>query len=106
LDISDHIPYGSGSAELDTEVPPSELAGVGRPDRSGALDVKLDSAKRSGGNEHPHLGFDGCAEMAARSHGGELLVFKLGDGIVEALVVLQLWLSFLRWWSSSGNLLR
>jgi hypothetical protein len=106
LDSSDHIPYGSGGAELDTAVPPSELAGVGWPDHPGALDAKLDGAKWSGGNEHPHLGFNGCRETAARSRGGELLVFKLDDGVGEASVVLRLRLSFLRWWSSLRNLLR
>jgi hypothetical protein len=106
MDGSDHIPYGSGGVELDTVVPPSELAGVGWPGRSGALDVKLDGAKWSGGNEHSHLGFDGCGETMACSHDGELLIFKLGDDVGEALVVLRLQLSFLRRWSSSRNLLR
>jgi hypothetical protein len=61
-----------------------ELLGPG----FGALDAKLEGAKWSGGNGHPHLGFDGCEEKAASSCGGQLLVFKLGDDVGGASVVL------------------
>jgi hypothetical protein len=67
-----------------------KLVRVRQPSRSGALDVKLDDAKWIGGNEHHHLGFDGCGEMVACSCAGELLIFKLNDGVGRAPVVLQL----------------
>jgi hypothetical protein len=72
----------------------------------GVLGVTLSGGKRRGISGRPHLGSVGREEVATRSRNGELLFLKPGDGVGDAPVVLRLRLSFPRWWSSSGNLLR
>jgi hypothetical protein len=44
--------------------------------------VTTSGGNRSGGGRQPHLGVDGCREVATLSHDGETFFFRLGDAPV------------------------
>jgi hypothetical protein len=57
-----------------------EVRGHHRSSSYVALGATVSGGKQCGRGSHPYPGFNSHTEIAARSHHGELVVFKLGAG--------------------------